>query len=386
MRWVLPDYIEDALPQEAAYIEMLRTRILTAFKVRGYQLVMPPMMEYLEALLTGSGQDLGLRTFHLVDQLSGKTMGVRADMTPQVARIDAHLLNRTGVSRLCYCASVLHTLPANFLATREPLQHGAEIYGHEGIEADIEMLQLLANSMQCAELPAHRIDVGHVGIFHALADDAGLDYRGRIRLFELLQNKDIPELDNFTSHMPAHIRAALLALPNLHGDASVLKVAAQHLPKTMRIDAALAQLEDLSSALADLPLSFDLSDVRGYHYHNGIVFAAYGSQSSCALAQGGRYDGIGRVFGRARAATGFSLDLRQWVRDLTKPALTGGVLAPLDTDPDLLDLIENLRSQGQVVMMALPGHAGTWREAGCDRVIQKTAAGWQPIPLIEEES
>ena len=385
MRWVLPDHIQDALPSEAHQLETLRRRLLDAFRVRGYQLVMPPLLEYLDSLTTGAGRDLALRTFTLVDQLSGRTMGVRADMTPQVTRIDAHLLNRQGVSRLCYCGSVLHTLPSTLTATREPLQLGAELYGHAGIEADVEILRLLAEVLRLAEVPASRIDIGHVGIFHALAARAGLVPGREEELFGLLQAKDVPELRRVLANVAEPARSALLALPELYGGPEVLDEAAARLPQDAEITELLDELRQLAAALADLPVSFDLSDLRGYHYHSGVVFAAYGADSPAALALGGRYDRVGKAFGRARPAVGFSLDLRELVWRLpTSTAMAGAVLAPLDGDAALAEEVAVLRARGEIVVTALPGHHGTWNEAGCDRQLVKRGDRWAVVSLQGE--
>ena len=385
MRWVLPDHIQDALPSDAHQLEALRRRLLDAFRVRGYQLVMPPLLEYLDSLTTGAGRDLALRTFTLVDQLSGRTMGVRADMTPQVTRIDAHLLNRQGVSRLCYCGSVLHTLPSTLTATREPLQLGAELYGHAGIEADVEILRLLAEVLRLAEVPASRIDIGHVGIFHALAARAGLVPGREEELFGLLQAKDVPELRRVLANVAEPARSALLALPELYGGPEVLDEAAARLPQDAEITALLDELRQLAAALADLPVSFDLADLRGYHYHSGVVFAAYGADSPAALALGGRYDRVGKAFGRARPAVGFSLDLRELVWRLpTATAMAGAVLAPLDADAALAEEVAVLRARGEIVVTALPGHHGTWNEAGCDRQLVKRGDRWAVVSLQGE--
>ncbi len=385
MRWVLPDHIQDALPSDAHQLETLRRRLLDAFRVRGYQLVMPPLLEYLDSLTTGAGRDLALRTFTLVDQLSGRTMGVRADMTPQVTRIDAHLLNRQGVSRLCYCGSVLHTLPSTLTATREPLQLGAELYGHAGIEADVEILRLLAEVLRLAEVPASRIDIGHVGIFHALAARAGLVPGREEELFDLLQAKDVPELRRVLADVAEPVRSALLALPELYGGPEVLDAAAARLPQDAEITALLDELRRLAAALADLPVSFDLADLRGYHYHSGVVFAAYGADSPAALALGGRYDRVGKAFGRARPAVGFSLDLRELVWRLpTSTAIAGAVLAPLDGDAALAEEVAMLRARGEIVVTALPGHDGTWNEAGCDRQLVKRGDRWAVVSLQGE--
>lgn len=384
MRWVLPDYIQDALPSEAEQLESLRRKLLDAFRVRGYQLVAPPMLEYLDSLITGAGQDLDLRTFKLVDQLSGRTMGVRADMTPQVTRIDAHLLNRTGVSRLCYCGSVLHTLPSSVTATREPLQLGAELYGHGGIEADVEILRLLAEVLRLADVPASRIDIGHMGLFHALAARAGLVPGREEELFGLLQAKDVPGLRALVADVPEPVRAALLLLPELYGGAEVIEKAAALLPQDEEIAAALKDLRALAKSLSGLPISFDLADLRGYHYHSGVVFAAYGGGSPAALALGGRYDRVGAAFGRARPATGFSLDLRELVLHLPGQQVNGAILAPISGDAGLVAEIDALRGRGEIVMDALPGHEGTWNEAGCDRQLVLRGGRWTVEPLQGE--
>ncbi len=376
MRWVLPDHIQDALPAEADKIERLRRRLLDAFRSHGYQLVVPPLLEYLDSLTTGAGQDLKLRTFKLVDQLSGRTMGVRADMTPQVARIDAHLLNRRGVSRLCYCGSVLHTLPSTLTATREPLQLGAELYGHAGLEADIEIIRLLAEVMRLAEVPASRIDLGHVGLFRVLAARAGMVPGREEELFDLLQAKDLPDLRELVAGVAEPVRSALLALPGLYGGAEVLDEARACLPDDAEIRAALDDLSRLAAALGDLPISFDLADLRGYHYHSGVVFAAYGGGSPAALALGGRYDRIGEAFGRGRPATGFSLDLRELAVRLADPVQPGAILAPADGDAALAAVVAQLRSRGEVVMTELPGHDGSWNEAGCDRQLIRREGRW----------
>lgn len=385
MRWVLPDHIQDALPSDAHRLESLRRRLLDAFRLRGYQLVIPPLLEYLDSLTTGAGKDLELRTFKLVDQLSGRSMGVRADMTPQVTRIDAHLLNRRGVSRLCYCGSVLHTLPSTLTGTREPLQLGAELYGHAGIEADVEILRLLAEVLRLAEVPASRIDIGHVGLFHALAARAGLVPGREEELFGLLQAKDVPELRRVLADVPEPARGALLALPELYGGPEVLAEAAARLPQDAEIAGPLAELRQLAEALGDLPVSFDLADLRGYHYHSGVVFAAYGAESPAALALGGRYDRVGEAFGRARPATGFSLDLRELAWHLPTPAApAGAVLAPPGDDAGLATEISVLRARGEIVVVELPGHEGTWNEAGCDRQLVKRGDRWAIVPLQGE--
>ncbi len=383
-RWLLPEAIEDILPQQARQVESLRRRLLDAFMLHGYELVMPPLVEYLDSLLTGTGRDLDLRTFKLVDQLSGQSMGLRADITPQVARIDAHLLNRSGVTRLCYCGSVVHTLPGTATATREPLQIGAEIYGHAGLEADVEVVRLLAESLALAGVAASRLDLGHIGVFRALTFTAGLDTDLEEELFSVLQAKDLPTLTELTAALPEPLRSGLRALPECYGDAAVLDRARRLLPRTPEIEAALADLRALAERLADLPVSFDLADLRGYHYHSGVVFAAYCDRHPGAIALGGRYDKVGKSFGRGRPATGFSMDLRDIAGIAADVEPASAVLAPVSDDSELKAQIAALRCRGEIVKQALPGHDGTWREAGCDRQLILRDGRWQVVALQGE--
>ena len=309
MRWLLPEHIEDILPAEAMRIELLRRGILDLFFAKKYELVMPPLVEFTDSLLTGTGRDLDLRTFKLVDQLSGRMMGVRADITPQVARIDAHLLNRSGVTRLCYCGSVLHARPASPAATREPIQIGAEIFGHAGIGSDLEIQALLCQALAVAGVKGARMDVGHVAVFRSLVQAAGISAELEAELFEALQKKDLPALRGLTRKLDAKTRAALLLLPELYGGKEILAVAAKRLPEIANLRAALKTLQALSDA-CPIPVSFDLAELRGYHYHSGVVFDAYCDGVAGTVARGGRYDEVGKAFGRPRAATGFSIELR----------------------------------------------------------------------------
>jgi ATP phosphoribosyltransferase regulatory subunit len=307
MKWLLPEFIEDILPAEAMRIERLRRTLLDLFFSRKYELVMPPLLEYMDSLLTGTGHDLELRTFKVVDQLSGRMMGVRADITPQVARIDAHLLNREGVTRLCYCGSVLHTRPAGPAATREPIQIGAELYGDGGVEADLEILQLLCQALALAGVRNARVDIGHVAVFRSIAADLPPELEAE--LFEALQKKDVPAVKELTAKLDAKTRNALLLLPELYGGPEVLDLAEKKLPKIGELARALGTLRKLARA-CKIPASFDLAELRGYHYHSGVVFDAYCDNVSGPVARGGRYDEVGKAFGRARPATGFSIDLR----------------------------------------------------------------------------
>lgn len=376
MNWLLPEHFADALPTEAARIERLRRTLLDLFRVHGYELVMPPLLEHLDSLLTGSGQDLRLRTFKLVDQLSGRTLGLRADITPQVARIDAHLLNRQGVTRLCYCDSVLHTLPASLAASREAIQLGAELYGHTGLAADGEVIRLMASALNSAAVPAARIDLGHVGVFRALAAAAGIAGEIEGVLLQLLQAKDVPSLRELGGKLHEPLRSALLALPDLYGGVETLAAAARVLPALPAITAALETLQQLQASLPDLPLSFDLADLRGYHYHNGVVFAAYCPDFSTAIARGGRYDGVGRAFGRERPATGFSMDLRELARLGATDSSPPAVLAPqAASNAALASRIAALRAQGEIVVELLPGEVGSEGPL-CDRQLVEANGQW----------
>ena len=376
-RWALPEYIADVLPAEARRVEHLRRALLDAFRVHGYELVMPPLLEYLDSLMTGTGHDMDLRTFKLVDQLSGRTMGLRADITPQAARIDAHLLNRAGVTRLAYCGPVLHALPQGLNATREPLQIGAEIYGHAGIEADVEIQNLLLHALEIAVLTKVRFDVGHVGVFRALAEMARLEVGRAEALFAMLQAKDIPALRAALTDVPGPVREALLLLPRLYGGVEILERAERELPHDDRIRAALGELRTLTTQMRGAQVSIDLAELRGYQYHSGVVFAAYCDGLPNAIARGGRYDEVGKSFGRARPATGFSLDLKELAGIAPGGRPAAAILVPLlalpaqsATTPEseaLRSKIAALRAAGEVVVPDLPGHDKRSWQPPCDR-------------------
>ena len=373
--WLLPENFEDILPPQAQRIERMRARLLELFRVHGYQLVIPPMLEYLESLLTGTGHDLDLRTFKLVDQLSGRMMGVRADIAPQVARIDAHLLNRKGVTRLCYAGSVLLTRPRGLDSTREPLQIGAEIYGHPGIESDLEIQELLVDSLAACGISGARLDVGHVAVFRAICRHGGVGADLESELYEALEGKDLPTLRVVTQALSKATRKALLALPDLYGDGTVLDRARRALPRYPEIDAALRSLRVLSRS-GRIPVSFDLADLRGYHYHSGVVFAAYAPGVPNAVALGGRYDEVGKAFGRARPATGFSMDLRDLARIAPHEAQAAAIRAPHSADPRLAAAIRKLRTAGEVVVVGLPGHAAERAQSECERELVKRDGKW----------
>lgn len=309
--WLLPENVEDVLPPRAWRMEDMRRALLDLFRGHGYQLVIPPLMEYVDSLLTGVGADLDLKTFKLVDQLSGRLMGVRADITPQVARIDAHLLATNAVNRLCYAGSVLHTQSAGFHRSREPIQIGAELYGEAGTEADLEILTLMLQGLAVCGVKTPQLDIGHVGVYRALAQEAGLTSEIEHQLFGALQAKDSSAVSVLTAGMQASLRDAFAALPQLYGDRGMLAEARMRLPQLASVQVALDTLETIDRSLCDVEVAYDLTELRGYGYHSGVVFAAYTGGRSHAIAQGGRYDEVGRVFGRARPATGFSMDLRE---------------------------------------------------------------------------
>ncbi|MES2498902.1 MAG: ATP phosphoribosyltransferase regulatory subunit [Pseudomonadota bacterium] len=381
--WLLPEYIEDVLPAEATRLESLRRQLLDLFKVHGYQYVIPPTLEYLESLITGTGHDLDLATFKVVDQLTGRLMGIRADMTPQAARIDAHMLNHQGVLRLCYAGTVLRTNPDGLARTREPLQLGAELFGHAGIESDIEIHRLMVKSLQTLGLKELHIDFSHVAIFESLVEAGSINANLEQALYAALQSKDKASVALLAVNLDATVKQALMDLTDLNGDASVLEKAEQQLPKLPAISKALADLRIVASQLNDLNVnvSFDLSELRGYHYHSGIVFAAYAKGYTGPIALGGRYDEVGLVFGRARPATGFSLDLRGAVTALAPAVNSKAILAPAGDDKMLLSTIELLRADDQIVIQALPNSTSDILELNCDRQLIYSNNQWQVQPL-----
>jgi len=387
--WVLPEYIEDILPAEALRIESMRRRILDLLLVHGYQLVAPPMLEFVESLVSGSGSDMNLRMFKVVDQLSGRMMGLRADMTPQTARIDAHLLNCDGITRLCYAGSVLHTVPSGLTSTREPLQIGAELYGHIGIESDLEIQRLMLQTLAVSGIDKVHLDFGHVAVFRGLVRGAKIPTNIEAELFSALQAKDIPALQDLCSGFDKNIRKnvgqALMLLPELYGDKDILIQARKFLPDYPEISKALDELEVVSTELKPVvdSLAFDLADLRGYHYHSGIVFSAYANSSPNAIALGGRYDEIGKVFGRARPATGFSIDLRDLSR-INQPAdpYPKGILAPYrKNDKALEKKIKQLRKNGKIVVVKLPRHGIKKDTYNCDKKLLLKNKTWRIVDI-----
>jgi ATP phosphoribosyltransferase regulatory subunit len=378
--WLLPENIQDMLPDEAWRIEGMRRDVLELLRLSGYQLVSPPLLEYAESLLINDSADMDLRSFKLVDQLSGRTLALRADITPQVARIDAHLLNRQGVTRLSYAGSVLHTQPSGLMRTREPLQIGAELYGHSGLESDLEVQRLMLQSLALLGIQGVHLDLGHVAVFRALVKGAAINSELEAALFSALQCKDVPSLKSLVAGLPKDVQAALLALPELYGGVEVLQRARQVLPASTH--AALDELQHAATQLQPLAqhVGIDLAELRGYHYHSGMVFAAYHAGSHDAIAVGGRYDDVGKSFGRARPATGFSMDLRQLHGLLSKQAMPMGIMAPHKNDAALDAAIAQLRGQGQAVVVDLLGSPAHRAELNCDHELVLRNGAW----VVEE--
>ena len=374
--WLLPENIADVLPSEARKLEELRRAILDNFHLYGYELVMPPMLEYVESLLAGTGPDMDLRTFKLIDQFSGRTMGIRADMTTQVARIDAHLLNRSSVTRLCYSGSVLQTRPNGLHATREPLQIGAEIYGHAGLEADAEIQELALSTLSLAGFSEVRMDLCHVGVLRALLESDPHAQRDEAALYTALRAKDVPTLEVMTAAYAPVTRAALLALPTLYGNAEVLPRARSVLPALAGITKALDELEVLVGLAGKADVTIDLADLGGYQYESGTMFALYVPGLPNAVARGGRYDHVGETFGRARPATGFSLDLRELSRLLPVAGRKCAIHAPWGRDAALKEKIVALRQAGEIVIQSLPGSENDQDEFECDRVLVLEDGSW----------
>jgi ATP phosphoribosyltransferase regulatory subunit len=381
--WVLPDHIADVLPSEARHIEELRRLCLDTARGFGYELVMPPMLEHLASLMSGNNAGLDLQTFKMVDQLSGRTLGLRIDTTPQVARIDAHLLNRVGVTRLCYCGPVLHTKPLGPYATREPLQLGAEIYGHAGLEADLEILQLTLQCLRASHLASFHIDLSDARILPALLNGQSLSADQTKAITDALTHKDISAMRELTAQLPQALGQALQALVQMYGDLSVLQTARVQFAAWPEVLTALDQLAWLASHI-DHPVSIDLADLRGYAYYSGPRFSVFVPESSDALVRGGRYDEVGAVFGRKRPAVGFSLDIKALVGLLPHPQPQAAIRAPWRDDAVLVATIAQLRAQGHTVVCMLPGHGSDVDEFECDRELAREGGGWIVQPLQKD--
>ena len=385
--WLLPQGIEEALPAEAAQLENMRRQILDMYASWGYQLVIPPTIDYLDSLLTGTGSDLDIQTFKLIDQMTGKSLGIRADMTPQIARIDAHHL-KSEISRLCYAGTVLHTRPDGFAGSRSPMQLGTELYGHAGVESDVEVIELMLRTLDMAGVDDVYLDLGHVGIYRSLAKQAGLSPQQEAELFDMMQRKALPEINEFVTaqKLDDELAQMIVKLPELNGDEKIIDKAMDVLNEAsddvlQALDYLKQVTRVLQSRLANTKLHFDLAELRGYHFHTGVVFTAFTSGQGQEIARGGRYDEIGEVFGRSRPATGFSTDLKRLISLANKPATekTNAILAPADANPGLQDLIDNLRSEGEVVIRLLPGQQSDAAAMSCNRIIQKTDDTWHVV-------
>ncbi len=381
--WLLPEYIQDMLPDEAWRIERMRANLLELLRLSGYQLVAPPLLEYAESLQINGNHDMDLRTFKLVDQLSGRTLALRADITPQVARIDAHLLNRLGITRLCYAGSVLHTQPAGLMRTRELLQIGAELYGHSGLESDLEVQRLMLQALTLLGVGEVHLDLGHVALFRALINRAGIPKKLEVELSNALQGKNMPALCPLVADLVPEVKNALLMLPKLYGGIEVIVHARAALPNYPEVTAALNELERAADHLQPLAHSvgIDLAELRGYHYHSGMVFAAYHAGSHDAIALGGRYDDVGKSFGRARPATGFSMDLRQLHGLLAQHSQPMSILAPHSDDAALNEKIAQLRAQGHAVVVDFLGIMELRTELSCDRELIMRDGTWHVIEI-----
>ena len=379
--WLLPEHIADVLPAQARHIEELRRGLLDVARGYGCELVMPPLLEHIESLLSGTGQELDLRTFKLVDQLSGRTLGVRADSTPQVARIDAHLLNRNGVTRLCYCGPVLHTLAAGGRSTREPLQFGAEIFGHAGLEADLEVQDLALDCLRGVGLTNVTLDLGDARIARGVLAGVALAPQALAEVYAALAAKDTAALRTLAAPLPAAVKRGLVALATMYGGREVLASAQRELPSHPLIDAALADLEWLANharqAHPEVRVGFDLADLGGYAYYSGARFALFAAGSSDVVARGGRYDEVGAVFGRKRPAVGFSVvDLKELARLVPGNGLRAAIRAPWAEDPGLRAAVRRLRLQGECVVCILPGHEHEGQEFACDRELVALNGQW----------
>ncbi len=379
-RWVLPAGIEEVLPVQAAWLETKRREILDLYRSWGYELIIPPFIEYLESLLVGSGRDLGLQTFTLTDQLTGRTMGVRADMTPQAARIDAHRLGRDVPTRLCYMGTVLHTLPSDVSGSRSLLQIGAELFGHFGIDSDLEILQLMLETLKTCAIEGPHVDLSHVAIYRELVSKAGLSEADELKYFDRLLHKAIPDVERLVADwgLPTRIQENLTDLCRLHGEDEILAKAREKLAWLgPEIDAALSHLAELAGGIRDsfddVEVNFDLAELSGYHYHTGMVFTCYVPNQGQEIARGGRYDHIGEVFGRARPATGFSINLKDLMRVSGQEQLASeaddAIFAPWSADPARSAKIRELRDRGERVIVALKGQSGDASAMGCRRIL-----------------
>ena len=387
-RWLLPDGVEEILPVEAYKLESLRRQLLDLYESWGYQLVITPLIEFLDSLLVGSSHHLDLHTFKITDQLTGRMMGIRADITPQAARIDAHRLNREGPVRLCYADNVLHTKPRGIMTSRVPIRIGAELYGHSGVECDVELICLMHQTLSAITIDGIHIVLGHVGIFRSLVEKAGLDVDIEQSLFEAIQRKAYDEIDSVldASVKDKDLQNMLKQLSRLSGDESILQDALSvfsNAPDSVKaeLQELVTIVEGVKQQIPDIVLCFDLCELRGYEYHTGIVFAAYTPAHGRAVAKGGRYDHIGEVFGRARPASGFDSDLKVLAKLSTKEfTQKAGIVAPNLNDQGLREMIAELREQGEIVIVNLanrPLDKSDQQEMNCDRQLVNRGGAWE---------
>ena len=393
-RWLLPDGVEEILPNQAFRVEALRRQVLDLYHCWGYDLVIPPLVEFTDSLLSGTGSDLDLMTFKVTDQISGRMMGIRADMTPQTSRMDAHSLRRKGPSRLCYAGTVLYTKPRHPLASRSPIQIGVELYGEAGLDADIEVISLMVETLQLAGLEKPQLDLGHVGIYGNLVEDADLSEDQETELFDLLQRKSVPELDVWvTENVEDSSTASMIrALVDLAGDSSVLDRARELFADApAEVELALDELQAVVDALQinspETELYLDLGELRGYHYHTGVVFAAYAPGVGQAIGNGGRYDHVGEAFGRSRPATGFNMNLQALVQ-LTEGngVVTEGIFAPANEDGSEKESLQQkaiaeLRASGERVVCGFPGQQPDYEELHCDRQLLLVDGEFQVVSV-----
>lgn len=386
--WLLPEGVHEVLPDQAAYLEQVRRRLFDTYRSWGYELVIPPFIEYLDSLLSGTGADLDLQTFKLTDQLTGRLMGIRADITPQVARIDAHQLKRDVPTRLCYLGTVLHTRPDGFARTRSPLQVGAELYGHVGVASDAEILSLMLETLHITQINTYHIDIGHVAIYRELVKQAGLDAEQEHLLFDVLQSKAIPEIHSYLSEwqVDTQVHDMLAQLVYLNGGLAILDEARTALKQAnSTVQQALDDIAALAERVTDNELHVDLAELRGYSYHTGLLFSAYVPGHGQAIARGGRYDHVGEVFGRARPASGFSTDLINLVSFNPQTIERQAIFVPVPSNDEAKDSlqqkIQTLREQGHTVICGLPGQAGDAREMGCQQVLNWDGHNWTVINI-----
>ena len=390
--WLLPEGIEEMPPIQAERLERMRRSLLDQFHSWGYQLVLTPFIEYVESLLVGTGNEMDLQTFKMVDQISGRMLGIRADMTPQVARIDACRLKQDVPTRLCYMGTVLHTRAQGFDGNRSPLQMGAELYGHAGAESDVEIIHLAVATLACAGVNDVHIDLGHVGIYRTLMCELGFNQEQEMELFDALQRKDISGIDAFLKQhkISGTQHDMLVALPQLNGDRDVLARARQVLSAAGKeVNNAIDELERIADLaekrLPNIPINFDIAELRGYQYQTGAVFAAFVPGYGQEVARGGRYDEIGAAFGRARPATGFSTDLKTLLQLGSQvDGAVSGILVPFVSDDSaLLQKIAELRNAGERVIELLPGQISDPVAQGCDRQLVKLGGDWSLLNVSQ---